>query len=355
MSKITGRYRTNYKTLANGSTKIYYYTHPGRTKFYECFDAPIKEPYPEDFVTAFGRAERLENAIPGSGDFAQLISDFLQSSKFEALSEASKINYQRDLRLAVQEFGTASIAEIEDRSFRGKIARWHLKMAANSPKGADNCVGTLSAAFGYAYRMGTLVVNPAHGIQKAWKQPVDREPWTKEEIDLFLRNCPKVTSDIFHLAMYTGLRRADLASISWDAYNGSDLQWRTSKSRGRRIVIVPLTPEGKTFIEDLKMQQESAPLGVQRTMLISAGGTPMTPHTLGKKVIERAKKLGISKKLHRLRSNYASLLVTNGFEPGEIAGIMGWSPDQVDQLIRIYVHRDIIVAAQAKKLQNKNF
>jgi integrase len=353
--QVTGRFRSNYKKLSDGRTKIYYYTHPGRTRFYECFDMPIREPYSHDFIERFQVAIRSEQTEENAGDFAQIVHDFLDSSKFEALSEASKINYRRDLRLAVREFGTASIAEIEDRSFRGKIARWHLNMAATSPKGADNCVGTLSAAFGYAYRMGTLVVNPAYGIQKAWKQPVDREPWTKEEIDLFLRNCPKVTSDIFHLAMYTGLRRADLASISWDAYNGSDLQWRTSKSRGRRIVIVPLTPEGKAFIENLKTQQESAPLGVQRTMLISAGGTPMTPHTLGKKVIERAKKLGITKKLHRLRSNYASLLVTNGFERGEIAGIMGWSPDQVDQLIRIYVHRDVIVAAQAKKLQNRHF
>lgn len=354
MPNISGRYRTNYKTLADGSTKIYYYTHPGRTKFYECYEVPIREPYPEDFIECFEEATRRERADGSDSDFSLLIQDFLESSKFAALSEASKINYRRDLRLAREKFGSVSIAEIEHRAFRGKIARWHLEMAANSPKGADNCVATLSAAFGYAYRMGVLVINPAHGIQKAWKQPVDREPWTKEEIDLFLRNCPVVTSDILKLAMYTGLRRADLASISWDAFNGSDLQWRTSKSRHRRTVIVPLTPEGKNFIRDLKTRQESAPLGMQRTMLISAGGTPMTPHTLGKKVIERAKRLGLNKKLHRLRSNYASSLVENGFESGEIAGIMGWSPEQVNQLIRIYVHRDVIVAAQAKKLQGKS-
>lgn len=353
MKGITGRFRTAHSRLANGRTKVYYYTKPGGAKFYQCWDVPLQEPFPDDFVEAFVKATRSEMLSEVSGDVASLILAFKESRQYESLSGATKEYYDRDLRLAIDRFGNYSFADIHNGTLRREIAAWHDGIAHRSPRRADLCVSTLSAALGHAFARGEISLNPAIGIKKAWKCPHDKTPWTNEEISRFLENCPDTTKDIFLLAMYTGLRRTDLANITWDAFNGQDIEWKTSKSRQRNTVLVPLATEGISFVSGLKRRWLSkAKFDGTRTMLLSANGRKMTPHTLGKKVNERARKLGIRKTLHRHRNTYATILVQAGFDPHEIAGIMGWSYGEVQQLIRLYVHRDEIIRAQVKKLKS---
>lgn len=352
MNGVKGQYRTTHFRLASGRTKIYYYTKPGGTKFFECWDAPLQEPFPADFVERFLQASNSEKVGATVGTISQLLIEFINSKRYADLSVATKESYQRDLDLALESLGHFPIIDIQSGAFRKEIVKWHDAIALRSPRRADLCVTALSSALGYAYKRGEISANPAIGIQKAWKRPDDKRPWTEDEIKLFLQDCPQTTADIFLLAMYTGMRRQDLANVTWDAFNGRDIQWQTSKSRQRRTIVVPLTSEGILFIKRLRASWNEKVSGFQRTMLLSAGGKSMTAHTLGKKINQRARALGIDKTLHRQRNTYATVLVRAGFDPHEIAGIMGWSYDEVQQLIRIYVRRSEIIAAQVAKLDS---
>ncbi len=364
MSQQDPEYRTTYKKLASGRTKIYYYTKPGGTRFFDVMDKPIEPPFSDAFHRAYRLA--LDTEAPKlEGDCAQMIVDFLESHRFASLSAATQEGYRRDLGDARNRFGTASARVMEDRRFRGKVIAWQAEIANRSPRRADLCVVALRAAFEYARDRGALDRNPAAGIKPIYKSKDDKRPWSAQEIAIFLCDrpqtiegrkvpgCPQDVSDIFRLAMYTALRRTDLAEITWDAWKGSHIQWQTSKGRGRRTAVIPLTADAQAFLHDLKRRQAGSPHGLQRTMLVGASGRSMTPSTVGKKVNKRADALGIDNTLHRHRNTYATLLVKADFEPREIAGIMGWSIDQVHELIRIYVKQDVIVAAQVARLTDR--
>lgn len=352
MTDLSGKFRTTHKTLASGRVKIYYFTKPGGTRFFDVMDKPLSQPFPESFCRAHREALEGEGD-PVEGEFAQMVLDYFLSPGFAKKAPVTQADYRRDAEVARVPFGRASATVIEDRRFKGKIIRWHENLAKSSPRRADLCLTVLREILKYALQRGVLLHNPAAGIPGLWTRPDDKRPWTAAEIALFLADdCPQPSSDAFHLAMFTGMRRTDLANVTWTAFNDVDIQWETSKGRGRRTVIVPLTPEGIDFLNNLKRRQLNSPLGLQRTILTGAQGRSVTPATVGKLVNDRAKKLEIDNTLHRHRNTYATLLVKADFRPEEIAGIMGWDVAEVDELIRIYVHRDVIVAAQARRLRD---
>ncbi|MEL7111399.1 MAG: tyrosine-type recombinase/integrase [Pseudomonadota bacterium] len=348
-------YRTTYKKLASGRTKIYYFPkQSGTPSFFSVMDTPLSKPFPDAWHRAYREAMDAITPNQFEGDCAQLIVEFIGSPKFQGLARATQVGYTRDLGDARKVFGTASIKVMEDRRFRAKLIKWHHDIAGRSPRRADLCIVALRAAFEFALDRGVLFKNPADRIKPLYKSKDDKRPWMPGEIAKFLHDCPQATADAFMLAMYTALRRTDLAKITWDAWKGDRIEWETSKGRGRRVVVIPLTAEAKTFLTDLKSRQAASPLGLQLTMLVGANGRSMTPETLGKKVNERADALGIDNTLHRHRNTFATLLVKAGFEEREIAGIMGWNIHDVHELTRIYVKPDVIVADQVRRLRDQN-
>lgn len=361
MDRTDPEYRTTYKEMKTGAlkgrTKIYYYTKPGGTRFFDVMDHALTKPFPDAFKRAY--REALDDEAPNQleGDCAQLIVDYLNSPKFEKLSASSRKSYTRCLGMARDKFGTASIKVMEDRRFKQKVLRWHEHMANASPRGADTTISVFRTMLGYAKKRGLLMWNPAEAIDNAYTPPNDKQPWTAQEIEKFLAGSDENTQNIFMLAMHTGLRRTDLVNLPWDAWKGSYIEYRTSKSRYQRTVLITLLDEAQQLLKRMKRLQLESPLGLQRTIVVSDLGRSMTPAGIDKKINSRAHALGISKTIHRLRNNRCILLIEAEFEDETIASEMGWTIDDVKQMKQIYAGSEVIIAARVRKLkkaQNEN-
>jgi site-specific recombinase XerD len=340
-------FTTSHKRLASGRLRVYYYTRAG-TRFFATDDAQEAPPYSEALKAAYARAAAT---APALGDCAAFFADYLASRRFGELSPATQDGYRRDLALAAEAFGDTSIEDMHTLAFRASLVDWHDELAGRSPRRADLAMIAVRMALEYATRRGRLLHNPADNLQTAWQRPDDKRPWPQEDIDLFLKDAPQETADAFLTIFYSALRRTDAVALAWPAIGRQEIQWQTSKSRGRRTVIIPLVDEAVAFFAGLRMRQMRSPLGLQRTVITGARGGPVTPAMLHKMINERAHDLGIENSMHRLRNNYASLLVKAGFDDSSIAGVMGWTVQDVAELKRIYVHKDIIVAAQVRQLR----
>lgn len=371
---MTPEFRTTHKRLAGGRKKVYYYSEAG-TRFWTNMDFQMAPPFPEAFLRAYQAAldeEREARSTRPEGDIAGYILEYLASDKFSRLAEQTRLAYRRDLDLARIKFGSAPrpVSAEDYLAFRADIVSWHDELARSSPRRADHILTVFRNALDHATRRGKLLHNPAADLETSYERPDDKRPWSPQDIAAFLQGDPEkkiepVTqdvSDIFHVGLYTGLRRTDVVALTWSAIGRQEIEWQTSKSRGRRTVIIPLVEEATTFFADLRRRQSEAARkrqdGVQEiglvlptTVITGARGLPLAPSAIQKKVNERAKALGLDVTFHRLRNTYATLLVKAGIRPEEIAGIMGWTIADVHELIRIYVHRDVIVAAQVRKLR----
>lgn len=344
-------FRTTHAKLASGRRKIYYYTDPGGTRFFDTWDKQLEKPYPTALKTAYDQAIKAEAPTSTTGDFAKLVDEYLDSNVLKSKAPDTQAGYARDLKLAREKFGRASIKTIEDRRFKGYVIAWIENFAKTSPRRADLVAVALRQMFSHAMKRGKLTTNPAAVIEKNYEKTKDLRPWTESEIATFLQECPAATSDAFLLAFHTGLRRTDLAAITWDAWKGDHLQYRTSKSGKRRIVIISLLPEAQDFLEDLKQRQTENELGLQRTMLTGESGRSMQAASLGKKVNNRAKALGIDQTLHRLRNNRCCQLILADYNDQEIAREMGWTLTDVAEMKEVYATREVIAAARVAKLR----
>ena len=340
------KYRTTHKKLASGRLKIYYYTEAG-TRFFDCMDNPMSQPFPAAFLKAW--QEAVDNE-PGSGkpegDCAQFIEDYLASDKFLSRAEATRAGYQYALDIARKEFGGASIPVMEDRRFRGAIINWQHECAKVSRRQADLNVQALSLALGYAHARGLILHNPAADLPNLYERPDDKRPFDEWMTTAFLDGASQTASDAYLLARHTGLRRTDLARITWPSWKGDYIEWTTSKGRGKRLVIIPLTPDAQSFLTGLKARSGDAV-----TLLTGDRGRPVQPRRIGDLVNDRCDLLGIDRTLHNLRNTYATDCIRAGFSDEDIAETLGWSIDDVKAMKRVYVARDEINAAKIRKLR----
>lgn len=333
------RFRTTHKKLANGQRKVYYYLLSGQ-RFFESYGQQIVPPYPSDFLEAYKAATAHEK--PARGDLDRMCQQYLESPEFAALSEASKKGYRPVVDRIRARFGDASIAVIEDRRFRGKLLAWRDEMQG-SARYADMHMIILSSILKHAIAAGKLDRNPAKAIPKLYSAPLDKRPWSEQEIASFLHECPQHLQDALRLKFYTGLRRADLIRIGWNADHGDYLLLTTSKRKAE--AVIPIVPEARVFLDDLKRRQMTSPRGLQPTMLLTSYGTPWKSAGYSTSFRAQAKKSKVTINEHRLRANTATFWMRAGLDDRTIADAMGWSSSEIAQLRRVYVDRKQAVVA----------
>lgn len=346
------KFHTTHKRLADGTKRVYYrYPKTGGQCFWINDGGPIGTPWPPKFKAAFERAIQAHQHGRPEGDCAQFILDYLDSAEFQKRAKRTQEDHRNHLRKVRAAFGRAPIKDIEDRRFRGDIIAWHAELAGASPKQADNALNAFSVVLGHAVRCGNLLRNPCENVPRAYRENETKEPWGEASQEVFLAHADATQRDAFLLALHTGLRRTDLARLTWDAWKGDHIEWATSKSRGKHLVIIPLLSEATAFLSELRMRQAKSKLGLQRTIMTGRRGRSMTAKGLADLVNKLSITLGIGLTLHQLRNTYATKLVEAQFSDQEIADIMGWTLEDVRQLKRVYVQRDTIVASQVERLR----
>jgi integrase len=206
----------------------------------------------------------------------------------------------------------------------------------------------LSEALAYGVRMSRIFRNVAQAVMPP--RPVNQEMNTLDEAEMDdLLEAAKGTPyyHLFHLALYTGLRRSELLGLRWkdvDLYlanlsvtqvmhrlQGGQvvfLEPKTAKSRRQ----VSLTPDSAIALREHyeQQKQERGAIGIllngDSLVFSRLDGTPLPPITVNHAFIRIMKKAGLEGiRMHDLRHTHATLMMKQGVNPKIVQERLGHS------------------------------
>jgi len=290
------------------------------------------------------------------------------SPEWEKLAVTTKKTWGAALDAIEAKWGDVPLTVFNDARMKAKIVEWRDSRAA-TPRGADIGVTVLKSLLKFGTLRGKVLINVAEGVPAlCGKNHADRAEiiWTTDDLLLFEKAASELDMlpawDALRLAITSGLRRDDLATLKWDEIGPSALVKKAKKrSRGERhYVRLPRIPDLDTILDDLKTRSR---LPDTHTVLVDESGKTWNLDRLSKavaKVRDHAKIIHIdpetgerrSKHLHDARGTFATKLMTAGdFTDQEIAGLMGWSVASVARIRHVYVDPTISVVALAKRIR----
>jgi len=175
--------------------------------------------------------------------------------------------------------------------------------------------------------------------------------WLAEDMDRFVAAAqaegkPRI-ADGLRLAALTGMRLADLVSVTFDHVETHAInKVALKKSRGkRRRAIIPMTDELRSLLNELRERHRDEAVN---TILVNSYGRPWTSGGFGGSfnairdlahivhVDEDGKER--TKHLHDVRGTFCTMLLTEcNLTDEEAADIMAWSPERVRGIRKVYV------------------
>lgn len=179
--------------------------------------------------------------------------------------------------------------------------------------------GYVKAAYRYAARRGTIASSPAAHVE-APKVP-EKEPEVFSNDELRRMKAAIETAEeskVFHGLAYTGMRRHELAQLTWEAFDPS-VGYVTVKGKGGKLRRVPLHPELVRALEGLR--------GAPDEPICKGSTRTINRHLNG--LLRRAGVDGGNRPAHRFRKTVATSLTEEGVSPDVIDKILGWAPSSI--------------------------
>lgn len=307
--------------------------------------------------------EALEDArAVKPNTLASLVRDWRKSLEFKRMAETTRKNWGRTLDMIEDKWGTTPLSIWKDARMVGKIMAWRNDFAGQ-PRTADARVTVLRSMLAWGRLNKDLGVNVAEGIPTLYEGGNREEIiWTDEDVFRFACIAPQQVLDGFRLAELTGLRRADLVSVTRDNVGEfSIVRTAKKKSRGkRRRATVPRIPALDALLEELATRPRKE--GVN-TLLVNSFGESWTANGFGQRFRQYTIKAGIIepgdgeevparlKHLHDVRGTFATHLILCGLTDEEAAGILAWSPERVATIRKVYVDQARVVVAIGQRIQ----
>jgi len=155
---------------------------------------------------------------------------------------------------------------------------------------------------------------------------------------------------IFHLAVYTGMRRSELLGLRWRAVDldtatvsvtqvlhhlrDGSIQFQEPKSQKgkRQIALSPVAVIGlrehkqKQDLERLDCLMKGAPVANDDLVFSNSDGSPLLPNSVTHAFIKTVRRLGLhGVRFHDLRHTHATLMLKQGVHPKIVSERLGHS------------------------------
>ena len=174
-------------------------------------------------------------------------------------------------------WGKTPLALWNDPRMVASVVGWRNSLR-ETPRAADIGVMVLSRLLEFGRLQALVTVNVAASIPTIYRG-ADRADiiWTQEDIDAFCRSALVLDQahliEALYLAAMTGMRRTDLAGLTWDEISDHAIvRIAEKKSRGkRRRAVIPILTETAAFLAELKTHPREK--GVN-TVLVNSYGRP---------------------------------------------------------------------------------
>lgn len=302
--------------------------------------------------------------LPAVETLSSLILAWQKSPEWNLFAKSTQKTWGSQLKAIECRWGQTSLILWNDDRMTSKVVNWR-DTRASQPRAADNGVIVLRALLKYGRLHGKVRINAADGIPQLYQNANRAEIiWTDADILAFsqvaeFQQMPHLI-DGLRLAALTGLRREDLVTLTWAHVRGETIEKQAiKKSRGKRWkVTIPILPELAALLIALKSRSRAE--GVD-SVLVNSRGQQWTGDGFGGSFTRIRDAAGIchvdeisgerrSKHIHDLRGTYCTRMITAGVTNDEIAGIMGWSPQQVAGIRKTYVDQGHAAVAVARRV-----
>lgn len=343
------------KRLASGVKVHYVYAWRGGPKIHQS-EGERKPKLSASIQDAAAEARRARPE-PGALRLRHLTEKFLFSGEYSRLKKPTQAGYHSWIPRIDEKFGDIPLAVFNDPRMKIEIVDWRDQWS-DQPRTADHAVRHLSRVLSFGVDKYMLQINCSARIPMLYEQDRSFLVWTKEHIENFRKISREYLQDVIDLEACTGLRRTDLVALTWDAVGEHTIQWYTSKSNGKRLVIIPILPETRKLFARIKARHASdmlrrpagARVALPPTILATLDWRPWSTEGLSTMFSRALIEADIDRHLHDLRGNFVTRLALAGISPNEIADIVGWSLNDVQEMLRRYVNRDRIAQAQAARI-----
>jgi integrase len=211
---------------------------------------------------------------------------------------------------------------------------------------------TLHCALENAVRLGLLSRNPADAVSPPRYQRSEIHTLNEDDIHILLEAAKSTPYyALFHLALFTGMRRSELLALRWcdvdlllcQVYvsrtlhrlrDGSIIYGTPKTAKGRRMIA--LSPSAVLVLKEHKVQQEEhrammeIPLKDDDLIFSHPDGKPLLPDTVSHAWVKLVKRVGLGGvRLHDARHSHASLMLKQGVHPKIVQERLGHASIQI--------------------------
>jgi integrase len=303
----------------------------------------VGEPGSPEFRESYAEAELHAIRKPSTG-LAGLIAKYKESPDFTELRESTRDEYERLLASAETEFGSMSVAVLEDLKARGAFLEWRDKTAKkHGLREAENHLTRLARVLAWAFDRSLLKVNVLARWERKYSSDRSEMIWTPEHIEKFNTVAPGDMRLALFVALHTGRRQGDLLALQWTHYVGGELRFRQSRGRdggpGRRVVV-PCIAGLRQLLDAMQEEAKSTHI------LTSPRGQPWDAGNFRRRFEKFQSLAGIDDvTFHDTRGTAITVLSDAGCTEAEIAAITGHTRKHLAAILEKYTARS---AAQAR-------
>lgn len=350
-----------------GKEPIWYvYAHRGGPQIYKHVGWLRPTLPPETLRKLIAALDEKMERLKGPETLGDLIRQWRPNSpEWKALADSTKRTWGGAVDQIEAKWGSTPLTVWNDPRMVSKVVAWR-DSRASTPRSADFGVSVLRALLKFARLRGKVGINVAEGIPQLYRNGARAEIiWTDSDIEKFYASSRALGMehlyDGLRLAALTGLRRADIVSLTWDEVGDDTIKKKAAKkSRGRRrTAMIPTIPALDDLLAELRTRHRAE--GVN-TVLVNSFGQPWSGDGFGGsfgRVRSHANIVHIddetgaakAKHFHDLRGTFCTKLILGGLSDQDAAEIMAWSPEQVAGIRRTYVDRKHVVVAIGERLR----
>lgn len=241
-----------------------------------------------------------------------------------------------------------SVYDITPMQIKKVFEPYEARYATGTMNKAFNCLKTI---FDYAVRFYDLPSNPMNKLTR-YKETEEEKLhemtiWNLEQFEMFMAAIPDekwIYATLFHVLFYTGLRKNEALSLTWNDFDGKQLKiwrqwqdgrWKTLKTKNSKRNIL-LDAETIKRLRTLKKQAQKDER-FKNSWFIFGDMKPM-----GTTEIDRVKAKAIDVsgvpyiRIHDLRHSHASYLISKGVNMVTVSRRLGHS--SIQMTIDRYTH-----------------
>jgi len=255
------------------------------------------------------------------------------------LRDTTRHDYAKAVRRLVVLMGDPVVAEIDRASIDRLVFLLSTKYA---PRTVRKSMLILRMMLNLSMDYGVIEELP-YGRSRLRLPKIERkrfDPLTDEEVRRLLDNAPDGWRTFFHVALWTGMRRGELAGLDWSSVS-LDRKEITVKEQLQGGKIVPLKTSASYRvipIPDLLVEQLAPPCRPEGLVFTDSKGRPINQSSwnanVWKKTVKAAKLEHLT--LHDLRHQYASQLLRQKASIVFVSRVLGHESPAVT--LAVYSH-----------------